>query len=123
MMGMEKLSDARKLAKAGGMSVQRKVTTVKAVVTLVIWDSDTAYMSRAVSTGSSQPWPTFLVQAVPFWILRTCDRGFGDNVERESMMRRKATAKAPSEDPSKLFEVAQSYANGRSAQSGFCRVL
>jgi hypothetical protein len=35
------------------------------------------------------------------------------------MLRRKATVKAPSEDPSKLFEVAQSYANGRSSRFGF----
>jgi hypothetical protein len=34
------------------------------------------------------------------------------------MMRRKATVKTPSEDPSKLFELAQSYTNDRSANIG-----
>jgi hypothetical protein len=32
-----------------------------------------------------------------------------------AMLRRKATVRAPLEDPSKLVELAQSYANGRSA--------
>jgi hypothetical protein len=35
------------------------------------------------------------------------------------MLRRKATIRAPAEDPSKLFDTAQSYANGRSSRFGF----
>jgi hypothetical protein len=70
-------------------------------------------MSRAVSIGSGS---LSDCPAVPFCALVT--GGFGDDVERETVMRRKATVKAPLEDPSKLFELAQSCAIGRSANFG-----